>query len=193
MIHRPLGEIYHPTEGEVVLHLDFLKVEESYALVILEDVSRKVLLIEDRSPCAAVVVRALVMWRELIGLPSMFTLVSDNGSYFNNEVLRQFESRFPAGHKFSIVYSPWSNGSIDVMNRFVLRVLWLLCSCYMIDKENWIDLLPQVIDVINNSRSHHGYSPNELTTYLSTARGLNKIAKTDETNILPIVTQGKLR
>eukprot|EP00924_Labyrinthula_sp_SR-Ha-C_P005164 maker-scaffold_1-snap-gene-23.21-mRNA-1 protein AED:0.25 eAED:0.25 QI:0/0/0/0.5/1/1/2/0/290 len=191
MIRRPLGEIYHPSEGEVVLHLDFLK--ESYILVIPEDVSRKVLLVEDPSPCAAVVVRALVMWKELIGLPPMVTLVSDNGSHFNNEILRQFESRFPAEHKFSMVYSPWSNGSIEVMNRFVLRVLRQLCSCYMIDKENWNELLPQVMDVINNSRSRHGYSPNELTTYLSTARALNKIAETDETSVLPIVTQGKLR
>eukprot|EP00924_Labyrinthula_sp_SR-Ha-C_P005043 maker-scaffold_1-snap-gene-19.25-mRNA-1 protein AED:0.15 eAED:0.18 QI:0/0/0/1/0/0/3/0/431 len=193
MIRRPLGEIYHPSEGEVVLHLDFLKVKESYILVIPEDVSRKVLLVEDPSPCAAVVVRALVMWKELIGLPPTFTLLSDNGSHFNNEVLRQFESRFPAEHKFSIVYSPWSNGSIEVMNRLVLRVLLQLCSCYMIDKDKWSELLPQVMDVMNNSRSRHGYSPNELTTYLYTAKGLNKIAEIDKTSILPIVTHGKLR
>eukprot|EP00924_Labyrinthula_sp_SR-Ha-C_P007832 maker-scaffold_28-snap-gene-4.89-mRNA-1 protein AED:0.31 eAED:0.33 QI:0/0/0/1/1/1/2/0/580 len=193
MIRRPLGEIYHPIKGEVVLHLDFLKVKESYILVILEDVSRKVLLIEDPSPCAAVVVRALVMWRGLIGLPPTFTLVSDNGSHFNNEVLKTFESRFPAEHKLSIVYSPWSNGSIEAMNRFVLRVLRQLYSCYMIEKEKWSELLPQVMNVINNSRSRHGYSPNELTKYLSTARGLNKIVETDKTSILLIVTQGKLR
>eukprot|EP00924_Labyrinthula_sp_SR-Ha-C_P014518 maker-scaffold_34-augustus-gene-0.59-mRNA-1 protein AED:0.45 eAED:0.46 QI:0/0/0/0.5/0.66/0.5/4/0/1472 len=193
MIRRPLGEIYHLIKREVVLHLDFLKVKESYILVILEDVSRKVLLIEDPSPCAAVVVRALVMWRGLIGLPPTFTLVSDNGSHFNNEVLKTFESRFPAERKFSIVYSPWSNGSIEVMNRFVLRVLRQLCSCYMIEKEKRSELLPQLMDVINNSRSRRGYSPNELTTYLSTARGLNKIVETDETSILPIVTQVKLR
>eukprot|EP00924_Labyrinthula_sp_SR-Ha-C_P010452 augustus_masked-scaffold_79-processed-gene-0.3-mRNA-1 protein AED:1.00 eAED:1.00 QI:0/0/0/0/1/1/8/0/1133 len=47
MIRRPLREIYHPSEGELVLHLDFFKVKESYILVILENVSRKVLLIED--------------------------------------------------------------------------------------------------------------------------------------------------
>eukprot|EP00924_Labyrinthula_sp_SR-Ha-C_P011243 augustus_masked-scaffold_48-processed-gene-1.21-mRNA-1 protein AED:1.00 eAED:1.00 QI:0/0/0/0/1/1/4/0/684 len=171
----------------------FLKVKESYILVILEDVPRKVLLIEGPSPCAAVVVRALVMWRGLIGLPLTLTLVSGNGSYFKNEILRMFESRFPAEHKFSIVYNPWSNGSMEVMNRFVLRFLRQLCSCYMTDKEKWNEFLPQVMDVINNSRSRHGYSPNELTTYLSTTRGLKKIAETDETSLLPIVTQGKRR
>eukprot|EP00924_Labyrinthula_sp_SR-Ha-C_P006631 snap_masked-scaffold_29-processed-gene-0.14-mRNA-1 protein AED:0.75 eAED:0.75 QI:0/-1/0/1/-1/1/1/0/206 len=106
MIRRPLGETYHPVEGEVVLYMVFLKIKDSHLLVILEDISRNILLAEDPSPCAAVVVKALVTWRGLIGLPAIFTLVSDNGSHFNNEVLRQFESRFPSEHKFSIVYSP---------------------------------------------------------------------------------------
>eukprot|EP00924_Labyrinthula_sp_SR-Ha-C_P001744 augustus_masked-scaffold_64-processed-gene-0.14-mRNA-1 protein AED:0.44 eAED:0.44 QI:0/0/0/1/1/1/2/0/990 len=193
MIRRPLGETYHPVEGEVVLHMDFLKVKDSYLLVILEDISRKILLVEDPSPCAAVVVKVLVTWRGLIGLPARFTLVSDNGSHFNNEVLRQFESRFPSEHKFSIVYSPWSNGSIEVMNRFVLRVLRQLCSCSMLDKDKWKEVLHQVVDIINNSRSRHGFSPNELTSYLARAKGIHTLSSDKEDDVLPIVIQGKLR
>eukprot|EP00924_Labyrinthula_sp_SR-Ha-C_P006636 maker-scaffold_29-snap-gene-0.49-mRNA-1 protein AED:0.37 eAED:0.37 QI:0/0/0/1/0/0/2/0/205 len=61
------------------------------------------------------------------------------------------------------------------MNRFVLRVLRQLCSCYMLDKDKWKEVLPQVVDVINNSKSRHGFSPNELTPYLARAKALHAI------------------
>eukprot|EP00924_Labyrinthula_sp_SR-Ha-C_P002459 snap_masked-scaffold_16-processed-gene-5.37-mRNA-1 protein AED:0.79 eAED:0.79 QI:0/-1/0/1/-1/1/1/0/128 len=49
------------------------------------------------------------------------------------------------------------------------------------------------MDVINNSKSTHGFSPNELTSYLAKAKGLHVLSSDKGGDVLPMVIQGKLR
>eukprot|EP00924_Labyrinthula_sp_SR-Ha-C_P009590 snap_masked-scaffold_22-processed-gene-0.32-mRNA-1 protein AED:0.43 eAED:0.43 QI:0/0/0/0.33/1/1/3/0/465 len=162
---RIYKEIPHAVDSsELLLHSDFMKVYSGYLLVLVEDVSRKVLMIYDPSPSAHVVVKGLVRWRAEHGMPSRFKLSTDNGSHFCNQIVSEFNSIYGGQHHFSVVYSPWSNGSIEVMNRYILRYLRQLCSEYNLDRDRWYELVDLVTDVINNTPTRKGFTPNELTS-----------------------------
>eukprot|EP00924_Labyrinthula_sp_SR-Ha-C_P015340 snap_masked-scaffold_87-processed-gene-0.0-mRNA-1 protein AED:0.48 eAED:0.48 QI:0/-1/0/1/-1/1/1/0/1690 len=162
---RIYKEIPHAVDSsELLLHSDFMKVYSGYLLVLVEDISRKVLMIYDPSPSAHVVVKGLVRWRAEHGMPSRFKLSTDNGSHFCNQIVSEFNSIYGGQHHFSVVYSPWSNGSIEVMNRYILRYLRQLCSEYNLDRDQWYELVDLVTDVINNTPTRKGFTPNELTS-----------------------------
>eukprot|EP00924_Labyrinthula_sp_SR-Ha-C_P012150 augustus_masked-scaffold_26-processed-gene-4.6-mRNA-1 protein AED:1.00 eAED:1.00 QI:0/0/0/0/1/1/6/0/1397 len=155
---------YAIDSSELLLHSDFMKVYSGYLLVIVEDISRKVLMIYDSSPSAHVTVKGLVRWRAEHGMPVRFKLSTDNGSHFCNQIVSEFNSIYGGQHHFSVVHSPWSNGSIEVMNRYVLRYLRQLCSEYNLDRDRWYELVDLVTDVISNTPTRKGFTPNELTS-----------------------------
>eukprot|EP00924_Labyrinthula_sp_SR-Ha-C_P001815 snap_masked-scaffold_91-processed-gene-0.38-mRNA-1 protein AED:0.44 eAED:0.45 QI:0/-1/0/1/-1/1/1/0/2328 len=185
-------EIPHAVnENELLLHSDFLKIYDGYLLVLVEGVSRKVMMVHDKSASAHVVVKALVKWRAENGIPPSFKLSTDNGSHFSNQIIREFNKIYGGQHHFSVVYSPWSNGSVEVMNRFILRNLRQMCSEYNLPYEQWPELIDIVADTINDTPTRQGYTPNELTSIFGKKNGLAVIEE-GSIKLMPLVRNNEL-
>ena len=99
-IPRPLGEAVHGTERNEVLHMDWIYImpaqkngphEFQWNLILREDLSGMIKITPAHTPNTDVTVEALMEWRALFGCPKI--LVTDMGSYFVSEVMKQFAAR----------------------------------------------------------------------------------------------------
>jgi hypothetical protein len=76
--------------------------------------------------------------------------VSDRGWQLRNVVVRLLREQKHSSNRFNLVYCPWSNGTGEVVNREILRVLRALCSKLKIPFREWPNLLPLVQGVLNS-------------------------------------------
>ena len=163
MFRRLLHKNLHSLTVNRVLHMDCLKMKQSYLLVIVEDLSRKVELIVANKPDAYTVVQSILWWRARYGLKDNFVLMTDNGSHFTAEIIKEIEKQFRMSHRYSVSYSPWTNGSAEVTNSYVLKYFRVLMSEYQLVEEEWECLVPLVVSYINHTVSPKtGYTPNQV-------------------------------
>jgi transposase InsO family protein len=167
-VPRPLSSQEHASAPNAILHFDFLYVTPSiygtYVLVLKDDFSNFVRLILSRDATSQVVSSALVDWFACFGLVQKW--VSDQGSHFMNELLEDLAARLGARHHFVTTYTPWANGSVEVLNRVILRTLRALLSELRLSENKWGSLLPLVQLAMNTapSRRLKGRTPMEVHT-----------------------------
>ena len=103
-------------------------------------------------------------FRANYNLADTFILVTDNASHFANTLMRQLTKVLKFTHNFSIAYSPWSNGTVEVVNSKILRHLKQLVSEYSLYEADWPRLINQIAYIINNRpmQSRNGMTPNKL-------------------------------
>lgn len=160
----PIGAIPHGKKPGEVFHLDYLNVEGNYILVMIEDFSRKVIL-KYRESCDAVgAIEAIFDWKANFGLKKKFVICTDQGSHFCHRMWQELERFFKFKHRFSILYSAWTNGSVEVSNQFILRRLQSTMSQYGLDVTEWPSILKVVQGFINNYPNYRmgNLSPNEI-------------------------------
>jgi hypothetical protein len=92
---------------------------------------------------------ALIDWFATFGV--VLDWVSDRGSHFRNVVVRLLREQNHSSHRFTLAYCPWSNGTVEVVNREILRVLRALCSELRIPFREWPNLVPLVQGVLNSA------------------------------------------
>jgi len=146
--------------GEV-LHFDYLFIDDSagestpehphYLLVLKDGFSHTVELIPCARPTAVLAADAILMWISRYGCPR--TLISDNGSHFSNMLLDEIRRALSCEHHFTTPLAAWSNGSVEVVNRHILKVLRTLTSENRMQFKDWMTLLPAVLMVLNHSPS----------------------------------------
>jgi len=152
---RPLGEALHASRRNQVIHYDFLFVkntrEFSYVLVLKDDLSHFVELVPSERTDHVVVVHALVDWYKRFGVAE--THVSDKGSHFKNKVVAELNDILKTKHHFTTAYFPKSNGTVERVNREIMKVLRSLVSEFKISWNEWASLLPLVQSALNNNKS----------------------------------------
>ncbi|OWZ13978.1 hypothetical protein PHMEG_00012616 [Phytophthora megakarya] len=116
-----------------------------------------------------------MMWHARFGTPK--TLMSDQGSHFRNEMINHLAARLKIEPKFSPVYSPWLNGTIERLNGDVLQVLCALLLEFALDSHEWPYLLPAIQANLNHTsvRSLAGHSPVEVFTGLLASSALDVV------------------
>ena len=159
VVPRTLGTATHASKPNKVIHFDFLHMsdlvdicdEHEYKelLIIKDDFSHFVNLVPCISPTAEVVALALQDWFSSYGVVP--TWVSDQGSHFKNTVIRELNEKLGAEHKFSLPYCPWSNGTIERVNRYTLNVFRALLSEFRILPREWVRLKPLVQMSLNHT------------------------------------------
>ena len=87
-------------------------------------------------------VDALIDWYKRFGVSK--THVSDQGSHFKNEVVAEFNRMLGTNHHFTVPYTPWSNGTVEVVNKYIIEVLKSLGSEFRLAWNQWPLLLPVV-------------------------------------------------
>ena len=126
IVPRPFGEQVHGSTANSVIHFDYLYLGPSksswkYLLIGRCDVSSFIDLFPAESPTAHHTAESLLEWFSRYGVVS--TWVSDRGSHFLNEVIANLSHMLHANHHFTLAYCPWSNGSIEIINKHILSVM----------------------------------------------------------------------
>ncbi|OWZ21848.1 hypothetical protein PHMEG_0003542 [Phytophthora megakarya] len=125
-VPRPFGENLRATKPNELLHFDFLCLPRSavgtaYILVLKDNLSGFVELIECERPTSNVAYHGLLGWFKRFGIVHQW--ISDQGSPFIGELVDKFRVLLGAQHHFGTAYTPWANGSVEVVNRLILRSL----------------------------------------------------------------------
>ena len=163
VIPRPLGMQMHAKACNEILHYDFIHIGLSaeklaYLLVIKDDFSGFVSMTPCETPTGEVVAKALLRWYGLFGVSLCH--VSDQGSHFKNKVVSELNRRMATKHHFTLPYTPWSNGTIEVVNKSIRKLIRSWVSEFRISLSNWPSLVPLIMHVLNFSVSPRlGYPP----------------------------------
>jgi transposase InsO family protein len=166
-IYRPFGQTLLASKPNEILQFDFLFIHSGrYILLLMDKFSSFCLLRYCENADAPAVLDALLHWQAMFGIPQLW--LTDQGSHFVNELLNSAKIFLGIDHYFTEVYTPWSNGSIERLNRTLLLILRKLCSENLLAYYDWPALLPIVNKVINESpnRTRANFSPRTLFTGL---------------------------
>lgn len=190
LIQRPWDEHVIAKERNEVLHMDFCYMGESYGstkyiLVLKDELTHFCELVACDSASSDVAAAAIMDWNKRFGLPMMW--MSDCGSHFKNQLMGELSARLQTEHKFSPVYSPWINGTVERLNRDLLKVVRVMLLESGLDTRNWEYLLPLVQANLNSTAvdSLNKYSPMELFTGLKPTSALDTfiVDNKDDDNI----------
>lgn len=153
-VPRPLGSAIHAEKPNQVIHFDYCYIGKSahgtkYVLIIKDDLSSYTWLYACESADAESTADALIDWFAAFGPVSQW--VSDQGTHFKNELLRILKDKFRAEHHFTLPYCPWSNGTVEVVCRELLRAVRALLSEFSLPFRFWPDVLPIVQSILNTT------------------------------------------
>lgn len=120
-----------------------------YLLVIKDDLSSFICLVPTKSATAEHAANAVAGWiRTFI---AMNTWVSDQGTYFKNDVLKRHASDYRILHHFPIAHSPWANGTVEAVNRNVLAACRALTTEIKLTPQDWPEIAFLLTSVINEA------------------------------------------
>ncbi|GMF31124.1 unnamed protein product [Phytophthora fragariaefolia] len=152
MISRPFGEALHDSAPNEVLHFDFLSLPASttgaqYVLILKDDMRGFCELIVCPDPTAESACRCLMDRFMRFGPVPQW--VSDRGTHFKNKILGLLRKSYGSAHHFTTAYCPWPNGSVEVVNRVLLKCLRAMLSELKLHLSNWPTVLPLVQSALN--------------------------------------------
>lgn len=147
-----LGEQIHADTPCEVIHMDFLYLmDDKYLLVIKDDFTGYVDFYHSPSNTATDAVNGLIQWISRLIIPKV--IISDQGTHFMAEVVKQLLDALHIKHHVTPVYSAKSNGTIERVNREIVKVIRLLLSEYRMNPDYYEGLLPMVKMILNHSNS----------------------------------------
>ena len=79
-------------------------------------------------------------------------IISDKGSHFSNELMKNLSKDLDYKHHFAISYCPWTNGTIEVRNSTILSHLKVILAEYGAHEEEWPEFLPIIQFTMNNTK-----------------------------------------
>jgi hypothetical protein len=150
VIRRPLGEGLHGATCNVVLHFDFISMhplnsKSNHVLILKDDLPRFVQMIPFSSPDHFVVAEALIDWYKRFCLSQY--LVSDQGNHCKDQSLKEFYRILQTNHHFFTTYSPWANGTVEIVCKHLQSTMRSLLSEFWTLPKEWSVLLPVVQSV----------------------------------------------
>ena len=121
----------HAERPNEMLHLDFCHMGkadtgDSYILVVKDDFSSYTWMFVCETADVETVADSLLDL--MVGFGFCDQWVSDQGTHFKNEVLRLVCDKLHITHHFTQPYCPWSNGTVEVVNREMTRIINALLS-----------------------------------------------------------------
>lgn len=133
------------------LHLDHFGPLEStldnykYILAVIDAFTKFVWLFPTKSTTAEEAIRYLTDLFDLFGLPKR--IISDRGTSFTSKSFAEFLNNNKIKHSMTAVASPWANGQIERVNRFLKSTLSKLIDA----PEDWKNVIGKAKFVINNT------------------------------------------
>lgn len=193
VIPRPFGEAIHASAPNEVIHFDFLSLPESksgsqYILVLKDDMSSYCELIVCDEATADTACRGLLDWFKRFGPVTQW--VSDRGTHFKNQVLQQVQKSFGSVHHFTTAYCPWANGTVEVVNRLLLRCLRAMLSELKLHPSEWPSVVPLVQSALNQMPADRlgGIAPVTAFTALPATPPIATILRPASTEVMNVDT-----
>jgi hypothetical protein len=117
----------------------------------------------------------LVEWISDFGIPKI--QVSDQGSHFKNQVISEINRQLRSEHHFTTAYSPFANGSIEIIVKDFLTTLQKLRFETNTPAREWKSLLPMIQFALNHSprKDKCNLSPVEIMTGIKPSNALDAI------------------
>ncbi|KAE9051957.1 hypothetical protein PR001_g948 [Phytophthora rubi] len=152
-IPRPFGETLVATKPNKILHFDYLSMVEGdggvkYVLVLKDGMSGYVELVACLQATADTAYQALIDWFKRFGVVHQW--VSDQGAHSRNQIVERLQRALGAQHHFVTAYTPWANGTVEVVNREILKCMKALLSERRLAIRDWPALLPVVQAALNS-------------------------------------------
>lgn len=99
------------------------------------------------------------------------------GAHFRNQVVERLQRALGAHHHFTTFYTPWANGTVEVVNREVLKSVKALLSERRLHVRDWPAVLPVVQAALNAMPADRldGHSPLTAFTALPADSQLRSI------------------
>ena len=134
-----------------------------HVLVLMDDVSRFVWLEEAVSCSMEVAARSVLKWCASFEVPKAFT--SDGGTHFTGQVMQMVSSRLGEVHHFGVANVSWSHGTVERMNREVVRTFRAVLSEKRRPPSEWPLALGAVQWGLNSAyRERMGTTPFQMMT-----------------------------
>ncbi len=175
---RPFGPTTRATKPNEVIHFDFLSLPQDtttkwrYVLVIKDNMSGYVELHGYEQCGAREAVDGLISWFSRYGIVPLW--ISDQGSHFQNSMMEQLRRVLNTSHHFVTAYCPWSNGTVEVVNRQLLQCMKAILSEKRLKTTQWSSLVPIIQSALNHQPSDRlgGIAPITAFTALPPNRPL---------------------
>ncbi|KAH9108009.1 hypothetical protein AeMF1_016707, partial [Aphanomyces euteiches] len=153
IVPRPLGSALHADKPQELIHFDWLSMPTATngwqkILVVKDDMSGFVRLWPSETSDATATANGLLDWFTTFGY--VHTWVSDSGSHFKNEVIDKLRKAAGAHHHFTTAYCPCANGTVEVVNRLILRAVKTLTSELKLRSTDWHLVLALVQGALNH-------------------------------------------
>lgn len=121
----------HGNQPNQVIHFDYLYMGRGtdnlkYVFVIRDDLSSYICLCPSEHANAESTANELSRWIRTFA--AMSTRVSDQASHFKNMVLTKLAPDYNIRHSFTVAYSTWVNGTVEICMRPVLSACRALLS-----------------------------------------------------------------
>lgn len=190
-VPRPYASTLHAVFINQILqvHYDFLYINKrnqqySYILVLKDDLSNFVELVLASAADHFVVADALLSWHSRYGSAEIH--ISDQGTHFTAMVIKELQRLLNIQMKPTVAYSPWANGTVEIVNKHVLEIFRALLSEFQMEQKDWPLLVPLVQSVLNHSPSRRlsGYAPIEIFCNHKRCNPLDFIFNPDEDRFL---------
>lgn len=143
------------------LHIDFFgPLEETadkfrHILVVVDAYTKYVWLYPCKTTASDKAIECLTSLFNLFGFPER--LISDRGTAFTSKNFENFVKENGIVHNLTAVASPWANGQVERVNRFLKSTLAKICE----ESVNWKIKLGKVQFVLNNTL-HKSITPSKL-------------------------------
>jgi hypothetical protein len=92
--------------------------------------------------------------------------VTDQGAHFKNRAVSGVQKVWGAEHHFVTAYCPWANGSVEVVNRVLLKVLKSMLSERKLKPVEWTKVIAWVQSSLNFSPSSRLGACAAITAFL---------------------------
>lgn len=153
---RPFGETVTATRPNEVVHFEFLTMPRAsdgsqYVFVVKDGFSGYVELTICPSCTSDQAYDALLGWFSRFGVVS--TWVSDRGAHFTSTLVDRLRKSLGIRHHLTMAYCPWSNGSVEVVNRLLLKCVRAIMSKKKLALPEWPSVIPMVQSALNHQAS----------------------------------------
>ncbi|KAE8993203.1 hypothetical protein PR003_g21024 [Phytophthora rubi] len=140
-----------------------------YILVLKDGMSGYVELIACLQANSDNAYHGLQNWFKRFGVVRQW--VSYQGAHFRNQVVESLQRALGAHHHFTTAYTPWANGTVEVVNREVLKSIKALLSERKLPVRDWPAVLPVVQSALNGMPADRLGGKSPLTAFTALPGG----------------------